>query len=210
MPVDSYDAPTGGGGNAIRNVSRLSSDIETGAGSSTFYIASNQSSGSDVPGVTVRPRAPQRKRRKPQQKQAKSTPARRDALRRGLQQANREGEAMLSAAESGEITRCSNMAFRLRDTLQTLWDLREEREEDWGDLLNTIQIAFGIDDYDVLTTIQCRAVRDVIADHLTQQSVDLSDIESSVRKLRQSGLDPFRSGTADASEGDDCTEEFAG
>ena len=86
-----------------------------------------------------------------------SNPARRDAIRRGVQKALREAEAMLAAVGEGELTRLSNKAFELRDTLQDLWAMRDEREDDWGDLLNLLQIALEMDEYESLTAIQCKA-----------------------------------------------------
>ena len=99
----------------------------------------------------------------------------------------------MAAASEGELTRLSNKAFELRDTLQDLWDLRDDREDDWGDLLNLLQIALEMDEYESLTAIQCKAVRDVIADHLSVHTADIDDIENTVRLLRRSGLDPFGS-----------------
>jgi hypothetical protein len=141
-----------------------------------------------------------------------NNPARRDAVRRGVQKAMREAEAMLAAAGEGELTRLSNKAFELRDTLQDLWALRDEREDDWGDLLNLLQIALERDEYAGLTAIQCKAVKDVIADHLSVHTADIDDIDSSARLLQRAGLDPFgaSSPAAAASETGDSLDEVYG
>ena len=155
------------------------------------YNSAAQTLGSPDSGVSMQRRIPSNRTGAGQDSQPKSTPARRDALRRGIQQAVREAEAMVSAARDGESTRLSNSAFSLRDTLQDLWDLRDERDDDWGDLLNTLQIAFGVDDYDALSVAQCVAVKQIISEILVMRTVDVSDIEASVQLLRKSGLDPF-------------------
>jgi hypothetical protein len=157
------------------------------------YRSTTQGSGSAEVASLVQKRVPQaRVSTSPQGKPA-SNPARRDAVRRGVQGALREAEAMLAAVDEGELTRLSNKAFELRDTLQDLWALRDGREDDWGDLLNLLQIALEMDEYEGLTAIQCKAVRDVIADHLSVHTADIDDIDGSVRLLRRAGLDPFGS-----------------
>jgi hypothetical protein len=110
---------------------------------------------------------------------------------------------MIAAVCEGELTRLSNKAFELRDTLQDLWAMRDEREDDWGDLLNLLQIALERDEYEDLTAVQCKAMRDVIADHLSVHTVDIDDIENSLRLLRRSGLDPFGSTSPAAAMGED-------
>jgi hypothetical protein len=178
----------------------------------TPYRPTFQGSGSAEVTAPVRQRAaPTRGGASPPGRPA-SNPARRDAVRRGVQKALREAEAMLAAAGEGELTRLSNKAFELRDTLQDLWALRDEREDDWGDLLNLLQIALEKDEYEGLTAIQCKAVKDVIADHLSVHTADIDDIDSSARLLRRAGLDPFGSSSpaAAASETDDSLDEVYG
>jgi hypothetical protein len=118
---------------------------------------------------------------------------RHDAVRRGVQKALREAVAMMAAVDEGELARLNNKAFELRDTLQDLWALRDEREDDWGDILNHLQIVLEMDEYEGLTAIQCKAVRDIIADHLSVNTAGIDDVENTVRLLRRSGLDPFGS-----------------
>jgi hypothetical protein len=120
-------------------------------------------------------------------------PQRRDAVRRGVQKALREAEAMMAAVDAGELARLNNKAFELRDTLQDLWALRDEREDDWGDILNHLQIVLEMDEYEGLTAIQCTAVRDIIADHLSVNTAGIDDVENTVRRLLRSGFDPFGS-----------------
>ena len=99
----------------------------------------------------------------------------------------------MAAVDEGELARLNNKAFKLRDTLQDLWALRDEREDDWGDILNHLQIVLEMDEYEGLTAIQCKAVRDIIADHLSVNTAGIDDVENTVRRLLRSGFDPFGS-----------------
>jgi hypothetical protein len=157
------------------------------------YRSTSQGSGStEVAALIPKPVPQTRGGPSPREKPA-SNPARRDAIRRGVQKALREAEAMLAAVGESELTRLSNTAFELRDTLQDLWAMRDVREDDWIDLLNHLQIALELDEYESLTAPQCKAVRDVIADHLSVHTADTDDVDGSVRLLRRAGLDPFGS-----------------
>src|SRR3990172_2260704 len=66
---------------------------------------------------------------KPQKKQLPPTsPARRDAVRRELERAEREAALMVAAAKAGDLIELSNAGFRVVASLEELWRLRNERE----------------------------------------------------------------------------------
>ena len=117
---------------------------------------------------------------------------RRDRLRRLVARAVSEADGMVRAAELEDATRTSNLSCKLRDTLQELWDLRSERGDDWGDILNALQIAMEGNSSGRYTIEQCRAIGQVIGDHLTPHETDADDIEQSVLSLVRSGLDPWK------------------
>lgn len=198
MSYDPIDSGTGSSGGIKLHPygEHLSNNSAARDDRLTTYRPISQGSGSaEVTSLIPKRVPPTRGGTSPQAKPA-SNPARRDAVRRGVQKALREAEAMMAAAGEGELTRLSNKAFELRDTLQDLWGLRDDREDDWGDLLNLLQIALEMDEYEILTTIQCKALRDIIADHLSVYTADIDDVENTVRLLRGSGLDPFGSTSA--------------
>jgi len=117
---------------------------------------------------------------------------RRDAFRRGIHRAIADAKAMCDAAALGDATLLSNMGYMLRDTLQGLWDLRSEREEDWADILNTLQIVVEGSQLDDLTADQCRAIMAVIGEHLALHEVDAENLEAATLTLVKAGLDPWK------------------
>jgi hypothetical protein len=122
----------------------------------------------------------------------RETQQRRDLLRRLVVRASSESEGMARAAELEDATRTNNLSCKLRDTLQELWSLRSERGDDWGDILNALQIALEGSSDRQYTIEQCRAISQVIVDHLTPHEADGEDIEQSVLTLLESGLDPWK------------------
>jgi hypothetical protein len=139
----------------------------------------------DPPRNTTRPQ-PQRTT------PSKFNPPRRDAVRRGLLLADRLAHELESCAQAGDLMELGNAGFALTAALNELWELRDEREGDWGDLLNLLQGALAKEEFEKYTVQQCTAVRMIIADHLGSGCVDLDDIERSLRLLRAAGLDPWK------------------
>jgi len=50
---------------------------------------------------------------------------------------------MVAAAKAGDLIELSNAGFRVVASLEELWRLRNEREADWGDLLNILQVSLA-------------------------------------------------------------------
>ena len=138
-----------------------------------------------VEGMTPGTRSKHAKKADPKEK------LRRTEARRKIIRATVEAEGMIAAAEGEEPTLVSNLTFKLRDTLQDLWGLRHDREEDWSDILNALQIVLERDKVEEFSVRQCKAIREVIVDHLALKSVDGADLEECIVVLTSSGLDPF-------------------
>src|SRR6266498_122695 len=119
-------------------------------------------------------------------------PARRDIIRRNLATAERLAREMESSARVSDLMELSNAGFALTAALDELWDLRDEREDDWGDLLNILQGALAKEEFGKFSIQRCAAIRMIIADHLDAGCVDMDDIERSLRLLREAGLDPWK------------------
>lgn len=96
------------------------------------------------------------------------------------------------AAGSGDLIGLSNTGFALVHVLDELWALRNEREADWGDLLNLLQGALAKEEFERYTVRQCAAIKEIISKYLFANEVKLSDFESSVKLLREAGLDPWK------------------
>jgi hypothetical protein len=75
----------------------------------------------------------------------------------------------------------------LKSTLDALWELRGEKGNDWGDLVNMLQLTVWAAGN--LSEEQCQAVRRVIKTLNTD--VDLDDIVEAERRLSAAGLDPW-------------------
>jgi hypothetical protein len=112
-------------------------------------------------------------------------------MRKKIQRAAEEAQSLVAAARQGELTRVSNLTYTIRDTLQDLWLLRADREEDWGDILNTLQIALEREDSGNFTVSECLAIQEVIGEHLALHEVDGENLEECVISLVKSGLSPW-------------------
>ncbi|MGH9855165.1 MAG: hypothetical protein ACREBD_35480 [Blastocatellia bacterium] len=123
---------------------------------------------------------------------SKFNPARRDTVRRGLALAERLALEMESCAQVGDLMELSNVGFALAAALGELWELRDEREDDWGDLLNLLQGALAKEEFEEFSVQQCAAIRMIVADHLNSGYVDIDDIERSLRLLRTADFDPWK------------------
>lgn len=117
---------------------------------------------------------------------------RRDAMRRLLVRAENLTDKMVANARMKELTRLSNHAYELAGALQELWELRAEREDDWGDILNALQIALDGSELGQYTVDQCRAIKAIIADHLIPHGADGTNLEQAVTRLVESGLSPWK------------------
>ena len=95
-------------------------------------------------------------------------------------------------AKAADLIELSNAGFRLAHLLADLWELRDEREDDWSDLLNVLQAALAKEEFERFSPNQCYAIGVVISDHLAAGAVDIDDIERSIKLLREAGLDPWK------------------
>lgn len=77
--------------------------------------------------------------------EATKAQARRYAIAQYLKEAVDEAKAMELAAESGDLMELSIAGNKLRSTLNDLWKARNDREDDWGDLVNILQIVYVLD-----------------------------------------------------------------
>jgi hypothetical protein len=162
---------------------------------SAAYAPYDQVSGEterfSVPPVARQPHS-QLDRRKKSKAKAQPDLAQRDAIRRNVDRAIDQAGQMLAATEAGELMELSNAGFQFAETLQSLWDLRGAREENWGDLLDLLQTILVNVEFESFTPIQCEAIRDVLVSYLKPWTVEDDDIRSSIRRLREAGFDPWR------------------
>jgi hypothetical protein len=119
-------------------------------------------------------------------------PARRDAIARALLRAKKEAEMMRLAATSDDPVELSNAGFKLLEQLDVMWEFREEREDDWGDLLNLLQGVLCQEEFERFTSQQCVGIETVVRDYLGGGAVGTDEIERSLSALAKAGFNPWR------------------
>lgn len=118
--------------------------------------------------------------------------SRRDAIRRLLDRAVEQSQQMIEAAETGDLMELSNAGFRLVNTLEDLWNLRFDRENNWGDLLNLLQTVLAKEEFEAFAPTQCKGIREILSDYLRPWTVEDDDLRSSIKLLHEAGFDPWK------------------
>ena len=114
--------------------------------------------------------------------------AKADHLRRLLLRACQKATSLAEAPDS--ISK-ANAAYNVRDALSALWEYRNEREPDWGDLLNVLQTILAAQKAEVLSSEKCQAILSVIRDRLAGVPVERDDVSNALRTLMTAGFDPW-------------------
>ena len=130
--------------------------------------------------------------------------ARRYAIAAYLKEAMKEAQSMEAAAESGDLMDLSIAGNRLRSSLNDLWGMRCDREDDWGDLVNILQVVIAQKEFERYRPDQCKAIQLIISRHLGGGRTDIDDLKSSIRLLRKAEFDPWI-GLSGMAEGRDDT-----
>lgn len=119
-------------------------------------------------------------------------PAKRDALRRRMKHAERVASRLVEFQRANDLMALSNAGFELERTLDDLWALRSECDEDWADLLNVLQGSLKKLEFEKMSQEQCAAVQAIVSGPLGDRSVDDTGLEDAVLLLRKVGLDPWK------------------
>jgi hypothetical protein len=122
----------------------------------------------------------------------KLNPSIRDAMRRALDDAEKYSQEMIQSATRGDLVELAGWGFRLQDALTDLWKWRNERAEDWGDLLNLLQTALAQEELERFSIAQCDAIHRVIGQYLALESVDEDDLSAAISALKKVDLDPWK------------------
>lgn len=129
-----------------------------------------------------------------------SSQALHEQLRREITAATEQASRMEGLAEERDPIALANATFSLLDSLHNLWELRNLREDDWGDLINLLQGALALEQYETFSRNQCRAIRTIVVEHLGSGLTEASDLDEVVSLLRSAGFDPFKTISATGSE----------
>jgi hypothetical protein len=79
-----------------------------------------------------------------------------------------------------------------RSTLEELWAYRHNREDEWGDFLNILQMLLGGEDFETMPRKRKTALERIFQEIFTTRVMARSDVERGLIVLTQSGFDPWR------------------
>ncbi len=86
----------------------------------------------------------------------------------------------------------ANLTYEFKDCLDSLWENRNSREENWGDLLNMLQAVLKQVEFETLSDLQKSSIRKVTKDYLCIPDVSDEDIKNAIIELSKAKLDPWR------------------
>jgi hypothetical protein len=115
-----------------------------------------------------------------------------DAIRRKILQATNIVNDMLDASRTGDGMELSNLGFELSRCLDELWQFRNHRESNWGDLINLLQVALVKEEFEIYTEQRCSCLQEILQYHLKPNPVEDDDLRMTVRLLRRAEIDPWK------------------
>ncbi|HHT9136651.1 MAG TPA: hypothetical protein ACFYEK_05320 [Candidatus Wunengus sp. YC60] len=86
----------------------------------------------------------------------------------------------------------TNLAFTFKHCLEELWENRDIREDNWGDLLNILQAVLVQVEFELLSGSQKSGIKKVVTEYLCKAEVTDSDMEDALGILSETGFDPWR------------------
>jgi hypothetical protein len=118
--------------------------------------------------------------------------AQRDAVRRATKDASNAAAEMLECAKDKDPIGLSVAGFDLVRKLGELWSLRANRDCNWRDLVNLLQLTLAQEDFEIYTPDKCAGLLRVLSDHLRCGTIETDDVGTSIRILEESGFDPWK------------------
>lgn len=100
-------------------------------------------------------------------------------------------ELSLQLKKTEDIFDQANICLEIKRLLKDLWQLRNEREHNWGDLINILQAVFTRTEVELLNEKQKKALSIVINEYLCNSHVEDADMERALIALSENGLDPW-------------------
>lgn len=93
--------------------------------------------------------------------------------------------------ETSDPIEISNLAHRVIDNLNQLWEQRSFRENEWGDLINILQICLSKEILETFPREKWEAISRVFDECMGARTVTRTDVERGIRILKQGGFDPW-------------------
>ncbi|MBO1223703.1 MAG: hypothetical protein JYX80_04705 [Candidatus Scalindua sediminis] len=85
----------------------------------------------------------------------------------------------------------ANYAFAFKDCLEDLWKNRKNREDNWGDLLNIVQVVLAQVEFEQLSEVQKLSIKKVTNVYLCKPEILDPDIDDALEALSEAGFDPW-------------------
>lgn len=122
---------------------------------------------------------------------------RRYTVRRLVEEAQGEASRMVAAAQSQDPMELATAGMSLSDVLDSLWQLRSVRSDEWASLLNFLQGALAREEFERFSVQQCQAVSQIIDLYLAGPAVRDEDVIQARETLQKNGLDPWKAISAE-------------
>lgn len=85
----------------------------------------------------------------------------------------------------------TNLAFEFKHCLEDLWENRNLREDNWGDLLNILQAVLAQVEFEQLSNSQKSSIKQVVSEYLCKAEVTNTDFEETLEVLSDAGFNPW-------------------
>lgn len=114
------------------------------------------------------------------------------AISEEVNRLRRKASAMVDQlVEAEDLIDKANIAFAFKDCLEGLWKNRNNREGNWGDLLNILQIVLAQVEFEKLSVAQKLGLKKVTKNYLCTPEILDSDIDDALEVLSEAGFDPW-------------------
>ncbi len=100
-------------------------------------------------------------------------------------------EKVAQLVEAEDLIEQANYAFAFKDCLEDLWKNRDSREDNWGDLLNILQIVLVRVEFEQLSEAQKLSIQKITNDYLCTPEILDPDIDDALAVLSDAGFDPW-------------------
>ena len=108
-------------------------------------------------------------------------------------------EKVTQLVEAEDLIEQANIAFAFKDCLEDLWKNRDDREDNWGDILNILQIVLAQVEFEQLSLAQKLSIKKITNDYLCAPEILDLEIDDALTVLSDAGFDPW-SGISGAPE----------
>jgi len=126
-----------------------------------------------------------------QRKQTSDTPENRHLLNYLQREASKRAALMVEAAQRNDPQDLGLAGMELKSSLREMWQLRSLRSDEWGMVLNFLQIALAEEVLEGFDASKCDAIRVIIEKHLSP-AANREDVDSCLEILEEVGLDPWK------------------